>query len=112
MSLQSDYYYFKTNGYNIVAQTIVNYNKMFTYVFVGLPRLVNDSRILRRSYLYKHAQYKNLLDANRGKLNGSFPPYLVGDKAYPLIPWIMTPFKKKGQHFILELLYNKKHKHG
>ncbi len=92
MSLQNDYYYFKTNGYSIVAQPIIDYNKMFTYVFVGLLGLLNGCRILQRSYLYKHAQYKNLLDANTGTLNESFPPYLVGDEGYPLSSWIMAPF--------------------
>jgi hypothetical protein len=41
-----------------------------------------------------------------------FPPYLLGDKGYPLINWIMMPFKEEGQHSILELLYNRKHKQG
>jgi hypothetical protein len=112
VSLQSDYYYFKTNGYSIVVQLIIDYNKIITYVFVSLLGLVNDSQILQRSYLYIHAQYKKNQNANRGTLNGYFPPCLVGDKGYPLISWIMTLLKKKGQHFILELLYNKKHKHG
>ncbi len=40
-----------------------------------------------------------------------FLPYLLGNKGYPLISWIMT-FLKKGQHFVLELLYNMKHKWG
>jgi len=35
------------------------------------------------------------------------PPYLLGDKNYPLIiTWIMTPFKEEGTHTILELFYN------
>jgi hypothetical protein len=35
-------------------------------------------------------------------------PYLLDDKDYPLIDWIMTLLKENGQ-IILEL-YNKKHK--
>lgn len=42
----------------------------------------------------------------------NIPLYLLGDKSYLLISWIMTPFKKKGQHIIFELIYNQKHKCG
>lgn len=38
--------------------------------------------------------------------------HLLGDKGYPLISWIMTPYKEKGKFSILELLYNMKHKRG
>jgi hypothetical protein len=34
----------------------------------------------------------------------------LGEKGYPLITWIMTPFKEEGQHSILKLWYNRKHK--
>ncbi len=71
---------------------------------------VNDSRILHRSTFCQHAQFHGLFDPNKG-VDGVFP-YLLNDKGYPLICWIMTPFKKEGQHSILELLYNRKHKRG
>jgi hypothetical protein len=47
----------------------------------------------------------------RGSQEG-FAPYLLGDKGYSLLPWIMTPHKEGQQHFVLELLYNRKHKQG
>jgi hypothetical protein len=41
------------------------------------------------------------------------PPYLLGDKGYPLLLWPMTLHKKDGEaHLILKLLYNQKHKRG
>jgi hypothetical protein len=41
------------------------------------------------------------------------PPYSLGDKGYPLLPWLMTLHKEDGEaHLILELLYNHKHKRG
>jgi len=41
------------------------------------------------------------------------PPYLLGDKRYPLLLWLMTLHKEDGEaHSILELLYNCKHKKG
>jgi hypothetical protein len=37
-----DYWYFKTRGYSMVAQAIVDSRKQFISVFVGLPGSVND----------------------------------------------------------------------
>jgi len=75
---------------------------------VGFPCNVNDVRVLDRSTLYCHVQYHNLFDPNKG-VEG-IPPYWLGDKGYILINWIMILFKEDGQHFILELFYNKKYK--
>jgi hypothetical protein len=60
--------------------------------------------------LYRCAQSQGLFDVSKG-VDGT-PPYLLGVKGYLLINWIMTPFKKEGQHSTLELLYNRKHKRG
>jgi hypothetical protein len=41
------------------------------------------------------------------------PPYLLGNKGYPLLPWLMTLHKEDGEvHSVLQLLYNHKHKKG
>jgi hypothetical protein len=50
-----------------------------------------------------------LFEIGKASQNG-FAPYLVGDKGYPLISWIMMPYNEEGQHLILEFLYNMKHK--
>jgi hypothetical protein len=52
-----------------------------------------------------------LFEIENATQNG-FAPYFLDDKGYPLISWIITPYPKKGQHFVLELLYNRKHKKG
>jgi hypothetical protein len=54
------------NGYNIIAHAIVDCNKMFIDGYMGLPRSINDCEILIMLSLYKHAQYKNFLNANKG----------------------------------------------
>jgi hypothetical protein len=91
---------------------VVNFNKKNLDVCVGFPCSVNDVRVLGRSTLYRHAQYHNLFDPSKG-VEGILPYlYLLGDKGYFLINWIMTSFKEDGQHSILKLFYNKKHKSG
>lgn len=49
---------------------------------------------------------------NVNKATKRIPPYLLGDNGYPLINWIMAPFKKNRYHMILKLLYNRKHGRG
>jgi len=41
-----------------------------------------------------------------------FSLYLLGDKRYLLLLWILTTHKEGQQHSMLEFLYNKKHKQG
>jgi hypothetical protein len=43
-----DYWYFKTGGYSMVAQAVVDAKKQFRSIFVGLPGSINDQRLLRK----------------------------------------------------------------
>jgi hypothetical protein len=45
-------YYHKTEAYNIVAQVVVDNQKRFLDIYVGLPRNVNDSHVLKKYGLY------------------------------------------------------------
>jgi hypothetical protein len=70
------------------------YEKVYT-CFMGLLGNVNDSKVLHTFVLQKNVQYNGLFETNKGFQHG-FPPYLLGDKGYPLISWIMKPFKEEG----------------
>jgi hypothetical protein len=92
-------------GYNVVCEAIVDDQEQITSIFVGLPRSVNDSKVLRSSTIYYFAQPQGLFNAKR---LGRFP-FLLGYKGYPLLSWLMTP-TKEGNHNLPEMLYNRKHK--
>jgi hypothetical protein len=66
----------------MVLQGVVDAQKRFTDIFVGLPRSINDSCILKKSRLYH---------------TSDTPPYILGDKGYPLLPWLSTTFKDDGR---------------
>jgi hypothetical protein len=104
--------YYKTGGYTIVAQAVVDSKKQFTQLFVGLPGSVNDQRVLRRSSLWQHVMHRGLLSTTTGSQDG-FPPYLLADKGYPLLSWMMTPFKEDGEpRSLAQTLYNRRHRRG
>ena len=107
-----DYWYFKTGAYSMVAQAVVDVNKLFTSVYVGLPGSVNDQRVLRRSGLWQQVLQRGLMNADSGYQDG-IPPYLLGDKGYPLLNWIIVPFKSNGQpRSLAETYFNRRHRRG
>jgi hypothetical protein len=79
-----DYYYLKTRKYSMVLQVVVEFNKRFTNIYVGLPRSVNDSHVLKLLSMYKKIKYGGLLDMDKGTCI-DIPSYILGDKGYPLI---------------------------
>jgi hypothetical protein len=79
----SDYYYFKSGGYTMNCQAVVDSSKRFLDLYLGMPGSTNDARILQRSSLYHLALQNNLFDA-RFAVDG-FSPYLLGDSGYHLL---------------------------
>jgi hypothetical protein len=105
-----DYFYFKSGGYTLNCQAVVDSNKRFLDLYLGMPGSTNDARVLRRSSLYHLATSQNLFDA-RDTVEG-FSPYLLGDSSYPLLPWLMVPHKNVRNLSVLDTLFNRKLKKG
>jgi hypothetical protein len=107
-----NHFFHKKKVYSVVAQSMVNNQKKFMDVYVGLLQSTNDFCVLKKSKLYQHAIHGGLFDMATTSQDG-IPPYLLGDKRYPLLPWLMTLHKEDGEvHSILQLLYKRKHKKG
>jgi hypothetical protein len=71
---------------------------------VGLLKNVNDSYVLRKSNLYQGVQNEAFFEMVVGSQDGVLR-YLLVNKAYQLLFWLMTLHKEKREHFsILELL--------
>lgn len=89
------YYYFKSDGYTLHCQTIVNSDKRFLDLYLRMLDSTNDSRMLRRSFLYNSmAIHKNLMDVNHSI--DDFSPYIIGDLGYLLLPWLMVSHCTQG----------------
>jgi hypothetical protein len=75
---------------------------------MGLPGSVNDTGVLPCLSLYSHTSHQSLMGYDQGFQNG-MPPCIIGDKGYPYLPWLMTPYKEDGCSLrIVQRLYNKK----
>lgn len=76
--------------HSVQLQVVCDMDMKFIDVFCGFPGSVHDARVFRNSPLFVDAE------RNRDLL---FPgnSHLIGDAAYPLKPWILTPYKDTGR---------------
>ena len=75
--------------HSVQLQVVCDMDMKFIDVFCGFPGSVHDARVFRNSPLF--------VDAERNK-DLLFPgnSHWIGDTAYPLKPWILTPYKDTG----------------
>ena len=103
---QSDYYNRK-GFYSILIQGVVDSKDCFIDVNIYWPGKVHDARVLANSTFYREATSGNLLPNWKRVINSVETPLLIlGDPAYPLLPWMMKPFPDNGQLTAAERHYN------
>lgn len=89
----SDVWVDRNHNFSMVLQAIVDTNLRFLDVCIGYPGSLSDARCLRESAFYRRC-------CNGERLNGEsvsagdlqFREYIVGDREYPLLPWLMKPY--------------------
>lgn len=75
--------------FSINLQAVVDSDMRFMNIYCGEPGSLHDARVFRRSLLYETASTdKRIL----------FPDetLLLGDSAYPLLSWLVPPFRDNG----------------
>lgn len=105
-----DYYYFKSGGYSINCQAVVDNSRRFMDLYVGMPSSTNDSRMLRRSMLFYRGEHGTLWE--HGLSFHGFSPSLLGDGGYPLLPWLMVPHRQHGALSVADRMFNRKLSRG
>ena len=85
--------------HSIVLQACCDHEMFFTNCYCGWPGSVHDSRVLRNSDIFYSASNRH---------DDFFPnnSHLLGDAAYPLQTWIMTPYKDNGHLTEQQKTYN------
>lgn len=101
-------YFSRYQQYDFIIQAVVNGRKLFLDFACGFPGNMHDARVLRRSAIFRKAERGEILSAPTVHINGrhELRPYLVGDSAYPLSPWLMKPYPE-GTRDRDEIKFNK-----
>lgn len=85
-------YYNRKQCYSLVLQGVTDSECKFLDVSVGYPGSVHDARIFRRSELYRRIIAGDIMEGKVLINNVNVWPYLVGDTAYPLRPYLMIAY--------------------
>ncbi len=105
----ADFYSYKLKAHNLQFQVVVDHDKHFCDVFVGLSSSMNDSRIMWLSNFYQEVTYNGLFNLELRCQDG-ICPCTLGDIGYFLLPCMIIPHKQSSniRHMVLENVYNKK----
>ena len=91
-------YYNRKGWHSIILQGTVDHQGRFIDVYVGWPGRVHDARVFANSSLYQRGQSGNLLPDWKEEIAGKeVPIVLLGDPAYPLLPWLMKAYPNNGR---------------
>jgi hypothetical protein len=95
---QPNAYYNRKIYHSIVLLGCCNAKMEFNYVWTGNPGSTHDAPVLRSSDLFQNSNVK-------------IPPgyYLLGDSAFPILEWLITPFRDCGNLTRQQKLFNKTH---
>lgn len=79
-------------------QAVADHQYCFTDIYIGWPGSVHDARVCKNSNLYEKGQNGTLFPASYNQnMNGvNIPLVILGDPAYPLLPWLMKPYSDNG----------------
>lgn len=92
-------FYNRKGYYSVLLQAVVDHKLQFWDINVGWPGKVHDARVFANSSLFKKAQSGRLFPSWTENFQGvPVPLTIIGDAAYPLLPWLQKPFAE-GQCF-------------
>ena len=83
--------------HSIILQGTVDHRGRFIDVYVGWPGRVHDARVFSNSSLYQRGQNGSLFPDCTEQIAGEDVPIVIlGDPAYPLLPWLMKAYPNNG----------------
>jgi hypothetical protein len=86
-------YYNRKGFHSVIMQAVVDFNYRFTNINVGHAGKYHDAHVFRESSLFEKANSGELLPRWSENIdNTQVPLFLIGDPAYPLMPWLMKAY--------------------
>ena len=102
----SDYFKRKCH-YSVLMQAVVDFRGLFMDINIGWPGKVHDARVFANSSLYLKGSNGTLLPNWKHCISGVDVPLLIlGDPAYPLLPWLMKCYLENASTTAKERNYN------
>ncbi|CAC5400060.1 unnamed protein product [Mytilus coruscus] len=91
-------YHNRKGFYSIILQAVVDSSYKFWNINVGWAGRVHDARVFANSSIYAQFQRGNVVGNELDKRfnNTTITPFIIGDAAYPLMPWLIKPFRDNG----------------
>jgi len=86
-------YFSRNQQHDFIIQAIADGKGLFLDFAAGYPGSLHDARVYRNSSLYQRASNEDVLKEPVERIGiTDIRPYLVGDSAYPISPWLMKPY--------------------
>ncbi|KAI4382844.1 hypothetical protein MLD38_008753 [Melastoma candidum] len=95
---------------SMILQGVVDADMRFLDVVTGWPGKLSNASVLRSSSLFELCNTGTALNVKKVRLceGAEIGEYIVGDSGFPLLPWLLTPYKGKAL-LGLEREFNKRH---
>ncbi|CAC5421176.1 unnamed protein product [Mytilus coruscus] len=86
------------NKWGFPNTIVVDSSYKFWNINVGWAGRVHDARVFANSSIYAQFQRGNVVGNELDKRfnNTTITPFIIGDAAYPLMPWLIKPFRDNG----------------
>lgn len=92
-------YYNRKKFHSIILQGVCKHDLTFININIGWPRRVHDAKVFRNSTIFEIGNTKCQ------QLHGHY--HILGDCAYPLKRWLLTPYRDTGHLTRNETNFNK-----
>nr|XP_055057244.1 uncharacterized protein LOC129441619 [Misgurnus anguillicaudatus] len=100
-------YYNRKGFYSVILQGVVDHRLPFWDINVGWPGKVHDARVFGNSSLFERGQSDTLFPDIKERFAGvDVPIVILGDAAYPLLPWLMKPYPETQQTTPAQITFN------
>ncbi len=100
-------YYNRKGFHSILMQGTVNHMGRFMDINIGWPGRVHDARVFINSSLYKKGDAGTLFPDWKRTISGQdIPVVVLGDPAYPLLPWLLKAYPDNGNLTCQQKLFN------
>jgi len=102
-------YFSRKQCYTINTQAVVGANLKILGIATGFPGGIRDARALRQTSFYRKAQNSESLSQPIKRINDvNVRPLILGDSLYPLLSWIVKPYKEGPALTGVEKRFNQK----